>query len=372
MFDIKPDNTPGATLRRLLLLLLMAVVMAFGIAARADSVRLYDQVGVEGPTVTLAHVAQLQGTSAQLHGNIVLATLEDGHAQYTVTLDAIEKALDDAGVNWGRVSLRGFNTCLVTRITQPQIATPDQGQAVAANIETPIGLQTAMTLRGVLEQHINDRAASQLGDIRIDFSERDAKKLDIPILGRSIEIEPISTNTLGKVPVVIRLYDAQRIAETIRVNAKVQHVLLAVVADGPIARGEVFTRSRLKVQECYVDDNAVTPITDPTAIIGKESSISLRAGEMISIRKVKSPIMVKRGEHVEVRCFIGGLIVKTTGYAAENGSLDDLIRLRSDSTGEDYYAVVTGRHQAVVSSSVTPMAPVVTTLANSQSQGVAP
>ncbi len=375
MLDIEPDNTPGATLRRMLMLLLAALVMAFGIAARADSVRLYDQVGVEGSSVTLNQVAHLDGPSARALGKVVLASLQEGQAEFTVTLDAVEAALDDAGVNWGLVSLRGFNACRVIRLSSPPAPVPDQGQAFAANIETPIGLSTTLTLRGLLEQHIADRASTNLDDLRIKFTERDTKKLDIPILGRSVEVEPTSANTLGRVPVVIRLYDAQHIAETINVSAKVQRVLLAVVADAPISRGEVFTRSKLKVRECYVDDNAVTPITDPSSIIGQESSSSLRAGQMVSARMVKSPIMVKRGELVDVRCFVGGLVVRTVGRAAENGSRDDLIRIHNDaggSRGEDYYAIVTGRRQAVVSTGAVPKAQATTAMADNQEQGATP
>jgi flagella basal body P-ring formation protein FlgA len=371
MFDIEPENSPRATLRRMLLLLLAALVMAFGIAARADSVRLHDQVGVESSTVTLAQVAELKGASAIALGDVVLATLEEGRSECTITLDAIDAALDEAGVNWGLVSLRGFNTCKVTRLGPPPASVLDEGQAFAVNIETPIDLHTTLTLRDMLEQHIADRASSQLSDMKIQFSDRDAKKLDVPILGRMVEIEPISSNALGRVPIAIRLYDTNRVAETINVNAKVQHVILAVVADGPISRGEVFTRSRLKVQECYVDDSALTPITDPSTIIGQESASSLRAGQLISARLVKSPIMVKRGELVDVRCFVGGLVVRTVGRATENGSNDDLIRIHNDTGGEDYYAVITGRRQAVVSAGVA-QADSTTAMAVSQQQGATP
>lgn len=352
MFDIEPDNTPGATLRRILVVLLAAIVMAFGIAARADSVKLYDQIGVDGPDITLAQVAQLQGPDALVHAGLVLNTFTDNRTEFTLTLDAVENALDKAGVNWARVSLRGFDACRVTRIIPPPVVTPNQGQQVAANIETPIGLDTKLTLRGLIEEHIIERVDEATGDIRIDFSERDAKKLDVAILGRSIEIEPSYKNTLGKVPVVVRLYDAKRVAETIHVSAHVKHVLLAVVADGPISRGEVFTRSHLKVQECINDSDDIQPVTDPGVIIGQESAVALNPGEMISVRKVKSPILVKRGQVVNVRCFVGSLVVRTGGVATENGSLDDLIRFRNDSTGEEFVAVVTGRNQAVIPSSV--------------------
>jgi len=367
MLDFEPENTAGATLRRIMVLLIAAIVMAFGIAARADSVRLYDQVGVQGPVVTLAQVAELSGPAAQAHADVVLVTLEEGRIEHTITLDTIDKALDEAGVNWGLVSLRGFNSCKVTRLVQPEPLDAESGQAVAANIETPIGLHTKLTLCGMLEQYIRDTASLPNGELRIEFSDRDTRKLDLPILGRSIEIEPIGINTLGRVPLTIRLYDEQRVAQTIQVSAKVQHALLAVVADRPISRGEVFTRSHLKVRECIVDNDAMDPVTDPGNIIGQESATSLRAGEMVSINKVKSPVMIKRGELVNVRCFVGGLVVRTADYAAENGSLNDLIRLRSVSTGEEYYAVVTGDGQAVVSTNTGSQA-----MADSYQQGGTP
>lgn len=349
MFEIEPENTPGATLRRMLILLLAALVMAFGIAARADSVRLYDQAGVESARVTLAQVADLEGPAARALAGVVLATLPEGRSEHTVTLAEIEKALDDAGVNRGLVSLRGFSACRVTRLAEPPAAFIERGQAVAANIETPIGLGTTLTLRTVVERRLADRTGAGDDELRITFSDRDVKRLDVPILGRSVEVEPITPNTLGRVPVVVRLYEGRAVAETFTVNAQLRRTLLAVVTTGPVARGEVFTRGHLQVRQCVLDDDNATPITDPSVVIGQESASSMRAGEMLIARAVKSPIMVKRGELVDVRCFVGGLIVRTVGHVTENGSLGDRVAVRSESSGDTFYAVVAGRHEVVVS-----------------------
>jgi flagellar basal body P-ring formation protein FlgA len=370
MLDFKPENTPGATLRRLLVLLLAALVMAFGIAARADSVRLYDQVGIESQTVTLQQVAELDGPAARAFADVVLMTLEDGRGEYTVTLDAVEKALDGAGANWGLLSLRGFNTCRVTRLAVPPVPVPAQGQAVTANIETPIGLGTPLTLRALVEQHLAERVGVGSDELRITFSERDAKRLDIPILGRSVEIEPTSRNTLGRIPVVIRLYEGRSVAESITVSARAQHTLLAVVTTGPVARGEVFTRTTLQVRECVLDDNNITPVTDPSIIIGQESATSLRAGEIVAVRSVRAPIMVKRGMLVDVRCFVGGLIIRTVGHATEDGSLDDRILVRSDSTGDTFFAVVTGRQEVVVTMNANTQPETSTAMADDRDQEV--
>ncbi len=356
MFETEPKNTPGATLRRMLILLLAAMVMAFGIAARADSVRLYDQVGVESASVTLAQVAELQGPAALALADVVLATLPEGRGEHTITLGEIEKALDEAGMNRGLVSLRGFAACRVTRLAEPPRPWVQRGQAVAANIETPIDFQTTLTLKAVVERQLTDRAAA--GDdsdgVRVSFSLRDLNRLDVPILGRAVEVETITPNLLGRVSMVVRLYAGRTVAESFTVNAQVSRTLLAVVTTGPVARGEVFTRGHLQVRESVIDSDAEAPITDPAVVIGQASVASLRAGEILYPRAIKSPIMVQRGELVDVRCFVGGLIVRTVGHATENGSLDDRIAVRSESTGDTFYAVVTGRHEAVVSTDAHP------------------
>jgi len=348
MFDFKPDNTPSAALRRMLLLLIAALVLACGIAARADSVRLYDQTGVEGVNVTLADVAELTGPHATALGQTQIATIKAGEQEIKVSLDDVESALDKAGVNWGLVSLRGYSACRVARLAPPPIITIGRGQAVAANIETPIDLDAELTLRARVEQLVAERSGLQRDELRITFTDRDGAKLDRPALGQSIEIEPTSLNTLGRVPMIIRLYESGRVSQTLTVRAHVKRVLLAVVTTGPIARGEVFTRSHLAVRECYLDDDDVTPITDPMIAVGQEATASMGGGEILFARKVKAPIMVKRGELVTVRCLIGSLVVRTVGKAAENGSIDDAIQVRAESTGKTFSAVVTGRGEAVM------------------------
>lgn len=370
MFDFKPENTPGATFRRMLILLLAALVMAFGIAARADSVRLYDQIGVEGETITLGQVAELEGPAARALADIVLMTLEDGRGEYIITLDSVEESLDLAGVNWGLVSLRGFNTCRVTRLIEPSAPVPDQGQAVAVNIETPIDLHTTLTLRGMVEQLLAERAGVGIEESRVTFTQRDTKKLDVPILGRSVEIQPTSMNTLGRVPIVVRLYEGRRISETVNVNATVKRTMLAVVTTGPVARGEIFTRTKLQVRECVIDDSSITPIADPSIMLGQESTVSLRAGQMVTVQAVRSPIMVKRGERVDVRCIVGRLVIRTVGLAAEKGSLNDSILIKNEITKETFYAVVTGRREVVVSTDPRPQPNTLAAMADDSDQEI--
>ena len=348
MFEIEPENTPTATLRRMLLLLIAALVVACGIAARADSVQLYDQVGLKSGKVTLADVAELQGPSAKALSSVEVASLADGWKEHVVTLDDVEAAMDKAGVNWGLVSLRGYAKCRVSRLAAPPESELGKGQAVAANIETPIGLDASLTLHARVEKLIAQRAGVPLSDLQISFSDHDRQALNIPALGRSIEIEPTVTNTLGRVPLVVRLYETGRITKTIQVRAQVRQVMLAVVARRPISRGQVFTRDDLEVRECYLEDDDVQPVTDPMLAVGQQADASMRSGDILLSRKVKAPYMVRRGELVTVRCLIGGLVVRSIGKASQDASLGDTVNIRMEDNHETVLATVAGRGEAVV------------------------
>ncbi len=370
MMNLEPDYTPRATIRRMLMLLVAALVLALGMATRADSVQLFDEVGVTGEQVTLKDVAKLEGPAAIKHGDLVLMSLNQQRGEYTVTLDTVEDALTKADVNWGLVSLRGYNECRVTRLIEPESMGPEAGQAVAANIETPIGLQTSLTLRARVEQHLAEHVGLHADELRIGFSERDAKKLDLPILGRSIEIEPTSQNTLGRVPLKIRLYEGRQVSESLHVNASVQRVMLAVVTTGPVTRGQTYTRDDLQVRECVIDNDDITPITDPALAIGQQATASLRGGDILAVRSVRPPVLVKRGELVEVRCFVGGLVIRTVGIAKEDGTLDSAIRIRSESSSDTFLATVTGRREAVVSIGHDPEPEATTVMADNTTQEV--
>jgi flagella basal body P-ring formation protein FlgA len=348
MYEIEPDNTPSAALRRMLLLLVGALVLAFGIAAHADSVRLYDQAGIDTEKVTLADVAELSGPLALALGEIELAMVTDGRGEVEISLDEVESALDEAGVNWGQVSLRGFPACRVTRLAPPTGVGIGRGQAVAANIETPLGLDAGLTLRARVEALIVNRTGLPSDELRIGFNDRDSARLDRPVLGQSFEIEPTGLNKLGRVPLMIRFYESGRVTQTLSVRAHVQRVLLAVVASGPIQRGQIFTLANLAVRECRLESDGVIPITDPMLAVGQQATATMRDGEVLIARKVKAPVMVKRGELVTVRCLIGGLIVRTVGRAAEEGSLDDIIQVRSEKNRSGFSAVVSGRGEVVI------------------------
>ncbi len=350
MKTIEPENTPSATLRRMLFVLVAALVVVFGIAARADSIRVYDQVGVRQAQVTLADVAELEGEAAKALGATVLYTFDAERGEQVITLDRIEEALEKAGANRGLISLRGFSACRVARLSDPPAPMQESGRSVVANIETPIGLGTPLTLQAVVERRLIERAGAMGGEVEVSFSERDRKRMDIPVLGRTVEVEPISPNTLGRVSVVVRLYEGRSVSQTLTVQADVSRRELAVVAVRPISRGELIDREALQVREVSLKDDALRPIADPSIAIGQVCASNLRVGDVVTENAVRPPLMVRRGELVDIRCFIGGLVVRAVGIAKEDGAMGDRIQVRRENSSEVIEATVAGRREVVIAS----------------------
>jgi flagella basal body P-ring formation protein FlgA len=63
---------------------------------------------------------------------------------------------------------------------------------------------------------------------------------------------------------------------------------------------------------------------------------------------VKSPVLVERGQLITVRCFTDGLVIRTVARAMDEGSKNDTIKVRNESSRETFTCTVTGPRRAAV------------------------
>lgn len=70
-------------------------------------------------------------------------------------------------------------------------------------------------------------------------------------------------------------------------------------------------------------------VTDPNELVGMEVRTTLRVGQPIARGDVSEPIVVHRGDLVEVRVLSGAVKVTTSGKALQNGADSDLIEIET-------------------------------------------
>lgn len=336
----------------------LAVAGGAAPASGQDSVRLRDHAVVTGERVLLRDVAELQGELSESLGDVVVATLgpagavsggsgDSGGEPAVVTIDSVRRALDAHGVNWAVVTLRGHGVCRVQRSDHPQDRPAQIDRACAAGEADPMDFPSTGTLQDRVIELIERFAGVDRQQLRIEFADPDEQTLS-QLIGRDrYELEPLSSVPVGRVPIVIRRWDGDRPVEVGRVTAEVARRRVAVVARATIGRGQTIAPGDLEPRELYLT-TPTEPVASPEHAVGRVAAAVIRAGAAIYPDQLRSPLLVRRGEPVTVRCVSGALVIKVVGRAMQDGGLGNVIEVRNDRSGETYPVRVTGTQEGTV------------------------
>ncbi len=325
----------------------IALLLAVANTAVAGTVSLRSQADIDSDLIRLSDVAELSGDVAAGLGQAIVTTLNPDEPYATITLRQVREILTEQGVNWGKLKLGGYAACFVKRSRARTDTIAAQQTPAVSNPQDEIDLGSAISLHDQVVQLIERFAGVEHSQLRIQFNQQDEQSLAKSALDDRFEFEPLSATPLGRVPVVIRRYRGNQLVETIRVTADVSRRTMAVVAKRTVSRGQTFAPGDVEIREVYMENSDTHPLDDLTQVIGQTCGTVLRAGMMVSKRHLRSPLMVRRGELITVRCISGELVIKTIGRAAEDGELNQTIEVRNDHSRETYAVRVMGRQEGV-------------------------
>ena len=125
---------------------------------------------------------------------------------------------------------------------------------------------------------------------------------------------------------------------------------VVVVAKRAIAVGEILRPVDLEMKSISKKPSqTASAATTPEAVIGKEVTRAVAAGQPIDIRALRKQILVQRGEEIVVTAKAAGVRVQTSVTALADGSLGDLVPVQNwEKKRETFSAVVTGVRQAEI------------------------
>ncbi len=334
------------------LLLLVALLLALGLAelASADTARVHDVAGSEGPEITLGQVAELTGDYAQTLADLPVGRLEGGET--TLDIDAIEVALRARGAAMGRLDLVGYGTCRVVRIereapAEPVEATEDPGVAVSPE-QRPVTVYTPATVREEVQRQLAEGLELGRAELEFEFRERDEELLSRSIVAGRYRVEPAFKIALGTTTFHIYEYQGTRRTgeRTLRVTTRQR--VLAVVATEPIRKGELIARQQVRLQETLVDSDAGLVVDDTELVVGQVASRNLEPGDVVAAGAVQAALAVRRRAVVDVTYLSNGVRISFSGKALEEGSVGQMIEVEHQSTREVFLAQVTGPNQVRV------------------------
>jgi flagella basal body P-ring formation protein FlgA len=100
-----------------------------------------------------------------------------------------------------------------------------------------------------------------------------------------------------------------------------------VVAVHPISRGERIGAEDVELARMKAGAQPRTEFQSLQEAIGKEATRNIVAGQALDDQYVRSPLLVNRGDVVDVFARSGGVQVRTRGRAKEEGSHGSLIQV---------------------------------------------
>jgi len=325
-------------LRSILITMLVAASAAFG----ATSVTLRASAIAAPGAVLLGDVATVEGEDAATLDGVVVAS--EWPASGELSLRDVREALDAAGVNWGRVTLRG-GTCRLRAGEPRMVAAEAPGEAAAK--PGVVDLDGPPSLRIKIARVLGELYGVANEDLRLLFDERDADILGPMAAGRRYEVVANSGASSGRAPVTVTVFEGSRLVESRSVRADVQVRTRTLMLRRDLNRGERIDAAAISAEERWISPAGSPVIGSIGAAEGLLARTRLTAGTVLREALVEKPVLVRRNELATVHCLSGSVSLRVEARAMSDGRLGEVIEFRTGREADPFRARVSGAGIAV-------------------------
>jgi flagella basal body P-ring formation protein FlgA len=338
------------------ILLYSAILGCVAVAAQADTVtlRAVARVAAEDD-IQLRDVAVLDGSYCRSLGDLTIdrEDLAGRRGALVVDVQLVRQLLEEADVNWGRVSLTG-RTCLVRPLAERTSIERAGGAEVA-----PTGHHD-WTERDTLQAQIAIFIARRIGlgpdDLRLTFPADEAELLRLSIQDYRFELDDLTKPASPRIPVRATCWQHGKPVRSVVISVEVERRLPTVKLRRDVRRDERIGAADIDVESAWHDTDVTGLITSSADVIDRIAVKRLRAGDVLRDADLTQPDVVRKGDLVWVQCVVGNLVVRQQARADADAKLGDWVKLRLNGRRESFMAQVTGRGQAVLDLSVQPAA----------------
>ncbi len=334
--------------------LLLAAMVVAGIAPMAlgDEVLLRRRATVdESVPITLNDIAELEGDYAHSLRDVVVVDQQATAAKgewVTIELGEVRQRLMAQGVRMGALSLSG-NRCDV-RVGVVELARPAAEAAAPLKWEeysvadvagaTDVPAMIVGLLADQLELTVHDRIRVRFDAV---FTDALAKAS-----GKRVGVASKSTASGGAALFGLTAYgDDGSITDvwTVRVEAQVWRTVVRMKRT--VSRRSVMRAGDIESIAQWVGVGE-TALHDATAVVGFAARMRLSEGELVREGQLEAPIVIRRGDLVQVHCLSGGLVVRGRGRAQSAGRAGELIECKLDDASRSFLARVDGPGRVVM------------------------
>jgi flagellar basal body P-ring formation protein FlgA len=152
----------------------------------------------------------------------------------------------------------------------------------------------------------------------------------------------------GPVQWVARCVDREGAALELPIAMNLRALPMAVAVVRTMQRDELITARDVELRPVPIDDDAIAYYQDVADVIGMASRRSISSGRLLQAVDIAPPVVIRRGDLVEIQVVAEDVMVSVMGRAMEDGGDGDLIQLEQSDTRKRLIASVAGPGLALI------------------------
>jgi flagella basal body P-ring formation protein FlgA len=347
----------------------LLVFVASAVGGPTAEIALRDHVQLDKSVVRLGDVAEIVASDSrranELAGLVLMPAPAPGTQRF-VSQREIQDLLAAHGEDLGLLRLAGRDRVEVMSQPLAGVGTTGQEEIIAEvsrranrpagralNASTPMDTQLRQRLHAEIETSIAKYLAARTNQnsswqIKFDLAERHLSQVQAATT--AFVCSGGQKPWLGQQRFVVAFATAEGEVQ-VPVYAEVARPEPVVVAIRAIERGATITAADVLLSssdQMSVASKHLGACKSVEEMIGLEASRSIQPGDVITTSDAKAPLLVKRGEEITVTTQGGGVRVRTTARARQDGANGDLIQAESLATRDRFDVRVVGRGEAAV------------------------
>ena len=194
-------------------------------------------------------------------------------------------------------------------------------------------------IRGAVTQRVVEALGVNPAEVRLLFDHRDSLFLDTAGQGLQFEIQPLGNLTSDRIHLSVRTWKEGRVQETRFVSVRPMIRTDVAVLGVDIPRGREIKGENLLSEQRWLSLSLSESMIAIAQATGRKAARKLRAGQVISRRDLKHPMLIKRGDRVMVQCLVGGLVIRVEAEARSNAAEGEPVELRKLGQRDTFFAI---------------------------------
>ncbi len=333
----------------------------------ADEIRLKGSVRLQAnaEVIRLSDIAVLTGDIAQKYADAIIADAPRDGNVLEISIATVRRLLSDVDAHWGKLQLSGKRVLVRPRYTEstppPKAMMPT---AIAnANATKKATVKTASTkriyesvtelvkestLRGSIAEFLVSHLRLNPSALRLNFNADEAKVLSTSTSAFRFEIQPLGNLHSNRIELSVRFWSDGAIQQKHSLSVHPSVSVNTVTVTHDIKRGNTITEDDLTSQQQWVAAGTAVHIPSLIEAVDRIATSRIKAGTTLKRQHIRREFVIKRGDHVMVRCVVGGVVITLKAVAKSDGAVGDDIELQKKGERETFIATVSGSRSVVL------------------------